>query len=178
MTTDGELEPMLRAAVREIADFPRPGIGFKDITPVLKDDRLFSRCVDAMARPFADSGITLVAGIESRGFILGGAIAARLHTGFVPIRKLGKLPYSTQREEYALEYGTDCLEAHTDAAGPGDRVLVVDDVLATGGTAAAACRLVQKLDAEVAGCSFLLALSFLPGLKSLGDRRISTLVVY
>ena len=178
MTTDADLERTLRAAVREIPDFPRPGIVFKDLTPVLKDAELFPRCRDEMAGPFAGTGVTHIAGIESRGFILGGGIAERLRTGFVPIRKLGKLPYRTQREEYALEYGTDCLEVHVDAAGPGDRVLVVDDVLATGGTAAAACRLVEKLGAEVAGCSFLLALSFLPGLKALSDRRVSTLIEY
>ena len=178
MTRDAELEQMLRTAVREIPDFPKQGIGFKDITPVLKDAALFSRCVDDMARSFASSGVTLVAGIESRGFILGGAIADRLRAGFVPIRKPGKLPFRTQREEYALEYGSDCLEVHVDAAGPGDRVLVVDDVLATGGTAAAACRLVEQLGAEVAGCSFLLALSFLPGLQALAARRVSSLILY
>ena len=178
MKIDAELQRTLRAAVRDVADFPRPGIGFKDITPVLKDATLFPRCMDAMAGPFSDGGVTHIAGIESRGFILGGGVAERLRTGFVPVRKRGKLPYRTQREEYALEYGTDCLEVHIDAAGPGDRVLVVDDVLATGGTAAAACRLIEKLGAEVVGCSFLLALSFLPGLKALADRRVSTLLEY
>ena len=178
MNRDVDLERALRAAVRDIPDFPKPGIGFKDITPVLKDPRLFPMTMDGMSRPFAADGVTHVVGIESRGFILGGAIADRLGTGFVPLRKPGKLPYRTRREEYALEYGTDCLEVHVDAAGPGDRVLVVDDVLATGGTAGAACRLMEKLGAEVVGCSFLLALSFLPGLDALGSRRVSALIVY
>ena len=178
MRTDAELERTLRSTIRDIPDFPKPGVGFKDITPVLKDATLFPRCMDAMARPFDGQGVTHVAGIESRGFILGAAIAERLRTGFVPIRKPGKLPYRTHREEYKLEYGTDCIEIHVDAAGPGDRVLIVDDVLATGGTAAAACRLVEKLGAEVIGCSFLLALSFLPGMTTLEPRRISTLTVF
>jgi adenine phosphoribosyltransferase len=176
--TDAELERTLRSTIRDIPDFPKPGVGFKDITPVLKDATLFPRCMDAMARPFDGKGVTHVAGIESRGFILGAAIAERLRMGFVPIRKPGKLPYQTHREEYALEYGTDCLEIHVDAAGPGDRVLIVDDVLATGGTAAAACRLVEKLGADVAGCSFLLALSFLPGMNVLDGRPTASLLVY
>ena len=178
MTIDAELERTLRAAVREVPDFPKPGIGFKDITPLLKDAVLFARCMDGMARAFAADGVTLVAGIESRGFILGGGIADRLRTGFVPLRKPGKLPHRTQREEYALEYGKDSLEVHVDAAGPGDRVLVVDDVLATGGTAGAACRLLERLGAEVVGCSFLLSLSFLRGQQALASRRVSSLIVY
>ena len=178
MTNDAELERTLRSTIRDIPDFPKPGVGFKDITPVLKDARLFPRCMDEMARPFDGKGVTHVAGIESRGFILGAAIAERLRTGFVPIRKPGKLPYRTHREEYALEYGTDCLEIHVDAAGPGDRVLIVDDVLATGGTAAAACRLVEKLGADVVGCTFLLSLSFLPGMRVLDGRRTASILMY
>jgi adenine phosphoribosyltransferase len=178
VTREEELERTLRSTVRDVQDFPKPGIVFKDITPVLNDPRLFAMAMDEMARPFVGHGVTHVAGIESRGFILAGPVADRLSAGLIPLRKPGKLPYRTQREEYALEYGTDCLEVHIDAAQPGDRVLVVDDVLATGGTAGAACRLLEKLSADVIGCSFLLALSFLPGLKALASRRVSTLIVY
>ena len=178
MTRDAELERMLRAAVREVPDFPRPGISFKDVTPVLADASLFGRVMAAMAKPFARDGVTHVAGIESRGFIFGAAVASRLQVGFLPIRKPGKLPRRTARAEYALEYGTDCLEVHIDAAGPGDRVLVVDDVLATGGTAGAACGLIESLGAEIVGCSFMLTLSFLPGRAALEARRASSLLLY
>lgn len=170
------LERSLRASIRDIPDFPKPGIVFKDITPVLRDARLFARTIEAMATPFGEAGITHVAAIESRGFILGAPVAQRLEAGFVPIRKIGKLPYDTHSEEYALEYGVDHLEVHVDAAGKGNRVLIVDDVLATGGTATAACRLMERLGAEVAGCSFMLALSFLPGLRALADRRVEALL--
>ena len=178
MTTHAELERMLRTAVREVPDFPRPGISFKDVTPVLADASMFGRVSEAMAEPYARDGVTHVAGIESRGFIFGAAVAARLHVGFLPVRKPGRLPRRTARAEYVLEYGVDCLEVHLDAAGPGDRVLIVDDVLATGGTARAACGLIESLGAEVVGCSFLLALSFLPGMSTLEHRRASSLLVY
>jgi adenine phosphoribosyltransferase len=173
-----ELEPLLRRTIRDIPDFPKPGIVFKDITPLLADALLFSRVTDAMAAPFAGEGITHVVGIESRGFILGAPIAQRLAAGFVPMRKPGKLPSTVERVDYALEYGMDALEVHHDAFGGGHRVLVVDDVLATGGTAKAACDLIELLGAELAGCSFLLALSFLPGERVLEGRRIHTLVTY
>lgn len=175
---DPALEQVLLRTIRDVPDFPKPGIVFKDITPVLGDAPLFARVIAAMAAPFEGAGVSHVAAIESRGFILGAPVAERLGAGFVPVRKVGKLPHRTCSEEYALEYGADRLEIHTDAVEQGSRVLVVDDVLATGGTASAACRLVERLDAEVVGLSFLLALSFLPGQATLAARRVSTLVVY
>jgi adenine phosphoribosyltransferase len=172
------LEFALRQSVRDIPDFPKPGIVYKDITPILRDPRLFARTTEAMASPFLDAGVTHVAAIESRGFILGAPVALRLGAGFVPVRKVGKLPFDTHAEEYALEYGTDHLEVHVDAAERGSRILIVDDVLATGGTAGAACRLMERLGGEVVGCSFLIALSFLPGVEALRSRPVSTLLVY
>jgi adenine phosphoribosyltransferase len=173
-----ELEPLLRRTIRDVPDFPKPGIVFKDITPVLADARLFARVTDAMAAPYVDARITHVVGIESRGFILGAPIAQRLAAGFVPMRKPGKLPSRVERVDYALEYGMDALEVHRDAFGGGNRVLVVDDVLATGGTSKAACDLIELLGAELVGCSFLLALSFLPGERVLAGRHVRTLVRY
>lgn len=157
----------LRASIRDVPDYPKPGIVFKDITPLLGASELFARACDFMAAPFADSGITHVVAIESRGFIFGGAIAIRLGAGLVPVRKVGKLPFKTERVEYALEYGTDALEVHIDALTSSSRVLIVDDVLATGGTAAATRRLVEKLGAGVAGAAFLIRLTFLSGTKAL-----------
>jgi adenine phosphoribosyltransferase len=172
------LDARLRAAIRDVPDFPKPGILFKDITPVLSDPGLFHDVSDALAAAFAGAGVTHVAAVESRGFIFGAPVADRLGAGFVPIRKKGKLPSRTEREEYALEYGTDVLEVHADGAGQGSRVLVVDDVLATGGTAAAACRLIERLGADVAGCGFVIALGFLGGSKQLEGRRVETLVTF
>lgn len=169
---------MLRGAIRDIPDYPKEGVIFKDITPVLRDASHFRAACDALAAPFHAMRITHVMGIESRGFILGGPVANRLGAGFVPARKSGKLPWRVERIEYALEYGYDALEAHHDGVQPGDRVLVVDDVLATGGTAAAACRLVEKLGGEVVACTFLLTLSFLEGEKSLEGRVIHSLITY
>lgn len=168
----------LKAVIRDIPDFPKPGIVFKDITPVLADPVLFQRTIRAMAEPFADAGVSYVVGVESRGFILGAPVAVELRAGFIPVRKPGKLPYRTAAAEYALEYGSDRLEIHEDAHAPDARVLVVDDVLATGGTAGATCRLVEGLGGVVVGCSFLLALSFLPGLSALSGRRVEALVTY
>jgi adenine phosphoribosyltransferase len=168
----------LKGAIRDIPDFPKPGIVFKDITPVLADPVLFQRTIRAMAAPFADAGVRYVVGVESRGFILGAPVAVELSAGFIPVRKPGKLPYRTAAAEYALEYGSDRLEIHEDAHAPDARVLVVDDVLATGGTAGATCRLVEGLGGVVVGCSFLLALSFLPGLSALSGRRVEALVTY
>jgi adenine phosphoribosyltransferase len=176
--TDPALTQRLKAAIRDIPDFPKPGIVFKDITPVLSDPDLFRRTTRAMAAPFADSAVSYVVGVESRGFILGAPVALELGAGFIPVRKPGKLPYRTTAAEYALEYGTDRLEIHADAHAPDARVLVVDDVLATGGTAGATCRLVEALGGVVVGCSFLIALSFLPGLAALSGRRVEALVSY
>jgi len=168
----------LRAAVRDIPDFPKPGIVFKDITPLLGDPALLARAIDGMAAPFRGRGITHVAAIESRGFLLAGPIAAAIGAGVIPVRKTGKLPYDRRRVTYALEYGTDALEVHVDAcAGRGD-VLVVDDVLATGGTAAAACELIESVGGSVAGCSFLIELGFLGGAERLAGRRVESVLTY
>lgn len=153
----------LAAVLRTIPDFPESGIQFKDITPVLADPRLFSEAVDRLKAPFMGADVTHVVGIESRGFWFGGALAERLGAGFIPARKPGKLPAATLCETYALEYGTDALEIHADALGEGDRVLVHDDVIATGGTAAAVARLIRRTSAEVVGFSFFVELAFLDG---------------
>ncbi|MEP6621714.1 MAG: adenine phosphoribosyltransferase [bacterium] len=153
----------LSAALRDVPDFPKPGIVFKDITPLLQDAALLRDLVGAMAVPWANRGITHVAGIESRGFILAPPIALVLGAGFIPIRKPGKLPWQHTGVDYALEYGTDRLEVHDDACPPMANVLVVDDVLATGGTAAAACSLIKKVGGMVVGCSFLLEIDALRG---------------
>lgn len=175
---DGDLEQRARSLVRDIADYPKPGIVFKDITPLLADPRGFHDVTRAMAAPFEKDAITHVVAIESRGFILGAPVAQMLNAGFIPVRKPGKLPAQTLREEYELEYGTDALEIHADACPNGARVLIVDDVLATGGTAAATCRLVESLGAAVVGFSFLITLSFLPGMTKLTGRRVSRLLQY
>jgi adenine phosphoribosyltransferase len=161
------LEHRVRDALRPIKDYPKPGIVFQDITPVLANARLLQDVITAMAKPFASRGVTHVAGIEARGFILGGAVANALGAGFVPMRKPGKLPWERVTEEYALEYGTDSLECHRDGLESASKVLVVDDVLATGGTAKAAGLLARKLGAEVLGYSFLLEISFLKGRERL-----------
>ncbi|MDQ6888331.1 MAG: adenine phosphoribosyltransferase [Gemmatimonadota bacterium] len=168
----------VRALIRDVPDFPKKGITFKDITPLLLDAQLFRATTDAMAAPFASERISQVVAIESRGFLLGAPIAQRLGCGLVPFRKSGKLPWKVSRAEYALEYGSDALECHQDALGAGNRVLVVDDVLATGGTAGAAIQLVESCGAQVVGCAFLIALSFLPGLAALGDRRVEAVVTF
>lgn len=171
------VKQQLRTLIRDIPDYPKPGIVFKDITPLLANPEAFSLATEAMAEPFAESGITHVVAIESRGFILGGPIAQRLDAGFIPVRKPGKLPAKTLRGA-ELEYGTDTLEIHADACVPAARVLIVDDVLATGGTADATRRLVESIGAEVVGFSFLMALSFLPGLERLSSRTTSSLLVF
>ncbi len=176
--SDADLQDRVRAAVRDVPDFPKPGIMFKDITPVLRDARLFADVTAAMAAPFASSGITHVVAIESRGFIFGAPIAQHLGAAFVPMRKPGKLPWSVLREDYALEYGQDALEVHRDAMGSMARALIVDDVLATGGTAGAACRLAERFGVPVIGCSFLIELEFLAGRSRLGGRTASALVAY
>ncbi|MBI2796349.1 MAG: adenine phosphoribosyltransferase [Gemmatimonadetes bacterium] len=173
-----DLVTRIRATVRDVPDFPRPGILFKDITPLLGDAQLFRDITDAIAAPWARAGITHVAAIESRGFLLGSPVAQRLGAALVPVRKPGKLPAAAVRESYALEYGSDTLEMHADAMPAGARVLVVDDVLATGGTAAAACALVERVDALVQGVGLLLELGALNGRSRLADRRITTLVTF
>ncbi len=165
-------------AIRDVPDFPKPGIIFKDITPLLLDPRRFRRAVELMAGPFDRSKARRVVSIESRGFLLGAPIALLLEAGLVPIRKPGKLPAARGRVEYALEYGTDALEMHRDAVGPGDRVLVVDDVLATGGTAEAAAKLVRAHGAEVVGFTFLIELDFLKGRERLRSERVEALLHY
>lgn len=168
----------LRALIRDVPDYPRPGILFKDITPLLGDPRSFRAACEAMAASFRSENITHVAAIESRGFLFGAPIALSLNAAVVPIRKRGKLPYDAEFEEYELEYGTDALEMHVDALPSGARVLIVDDVLATGGTAAAACRLVERLQGNVIGCSFLIRLTFLNGLERLAERKVSSIIAY
>ena len=172
---DGLRHRML-AALRDVPDFPQKGIIFKDITPVLADAALLRDLIGGLAAPWKEAGITHVAGIESRGFILAPPIAITLGAGFIPIRKPGKLPCRTVGREFALEYGTDRLEIHADACPTRSRVLLVDDVLATGGTATAACELIEQVGGEVAGCSFLLAIPGLGGSARLGDRRIDSLL--
>ena len=178
MSSASELERALRAANRDVPDFPKPGILFKDITPVLLDASLFGQTTEAMATPFTAQRITHVVAIESRGFLFGAPVAQKLGAGLVPVRKPGKLPHARTRVEYSLEYGTDALEMHSDALQGGDRVLVVDDVLATGGTARATCELVERHGAMVVACVFLIGLTFLPGLAALEGRRVETLVRY
>ena len=157
----------VQRSLRAIPDYPKPGILFQDITPVLRDGPLLQEVISDMCRPFLDRGVTHVMGIEARGFILGGAVAAALGAGFVPARKPGKLPWERATESYDLEYGSDSLEAHRDALEPGNRVLVVDDVLATGGTARAAGQLARRLGAELVGWSFLLEIGDLNGRERL-----------
>ncbi|MGH7673675.1 MAG: adenine phosphoribosyltransferase [Gemmatimonadales bacterium] len=168
----------LYGAVRDVPDFPKPGIVFKDITPVLLDPKLLGLAVNLMASAFRGAGTTRVVAIESRGFLLAPPIALALGAGLVPVRKPGKLPAAAHRVDYALEYGTDALEMHRDALGPGERVLVVDDVLATGGTAAAAVRLVRGTGADLVGLAFLIELDFLHGRRQLEGLRIEALLHY
>jgi len=164
--------------VRAIHDYPRPGVVFRDITPLLGDAAALRSTVDAMADRFAGTPIDRVIGIEARGFILGAPLALALGAGFVPIRKAGKLPWAVVREEYQLEYGSDKLEIHRDALHPGERILVVDDVLATGGTAAAACRLCDVLGADVVGLAVLIEIAGLSGRDRLTGRRVESLLVF
>ena len=169
-------EEPLRSLIREVPDWPTPGVSFKDITPLLADPKAFDDAVERLARSFADREVTHVVGIEARGFVLAAPIALRLGVGFVPARKPGKLPWTTRVEPYELEYGTDELQMHADAVVPGDRALIVDDVLATGGTASAAVRLVESAGVEVVGIGFLLELGFLGGAEKLpADRHVSLL---
>ncbi len=174
----GDVEKLLKAKIRSIPDYPKKGILFRDITPMLKDSRSFSMCVRELARNFERDRIEYVAGIEARGFILGGAIAEALHAGFIPIRKKGKLPYQKVSIDYELEYNIGTLEMHSDAVEKGNRVLIVDDLLATGGTAKAAAGLLGKLGAEIAGFAFVIELTDLDGRKQLDGEKIISLVKY
>jgi adenine phosphoribosyltransferase len=162
--------------IRDIPDFPKQGVVFKDITPLLASPEGFRDAIDTIASEYADAGITKVMGAEARGFIFGGALAYKLGAGFVPARKPGKLPWATTGHTYELEYGSDTLEVHMDAVVPGDVVLIVDDVLATGGTAAAKGSLVEKMGATVAGFAFLIELDFLGGRSKLGEPKIVSLI--
>jgi adenine phosphoribosyltransferase len=164
------LTDSIKAVIRDVPDFPKPGILFKDITPVLAMPEIRKEIVLAIVKKFKDQSIEAVAGIEARGFIIGSMIAQQMELPFVPIRKAGKLPYKSIREDYALEYGTAAIEMHEDALKPGQRVLLHDDLLATGGTATAAGKLIEKLGAELVGFSFIINLSFLPGETSLREK--------
>jgi adenine phosphoribosyltransferase len=168
----------LKAKIRSVPDFPKAGILFYDITTLLRDKEGFQEAIAALTRPFERATIDLVVGVESRGFILGGAVADRLGAGFAPVRKKGKLPSKTVQETYDLEYGTDCLEIHSDAVQTGERVLIVDDVLATGGTAAATTALVRKLGGSVQSLAFLVELEFLNGRSKLGKEPIHSVLTY
>jgi adenine phosphoribosyltransferase len=168
----------LRATIRDVPDFPKPGIVFKDITTLLKDPVAFRRAVDLLTVLCGDLSLDRVAAVESRGFIIGSVLAHRLGAGFVPVRKQGKLPYRTVKATYELEYGTDCLEIHEDAFTRGERVLIVDDLIATGGTARAVADLVERLGGAVAACAFLVELSFLNGRDKLAGYEVLSLIRY
>ena len=168
----------LRAMIREVPDFPKPGILFYDITTLLREPDAFAAVIDAMAAEVGEDQVDLVVGMESRGFIFAAPLAVKLGAGFVPVRKLGKLPAETIEVEYALEYGTATLEVHRDAIEPGQRVLIVDDLLATGGTVMGTIELVQRLGGTIAGLSFMVELTALHGRKKLGDFQIHTLLTY
>ena len=174
MTTPDEM----KRYVRDVPDYPQKGIIFRDITPLLGDKKIFREVVDLMSKAWLADPPDLVAAIEARGFIPGAAIAVKLGVGFVPIRKTGKLPWSTVMESYDLEYGTDSLEVHSDAVQPGQTVLIVDDVLATGGTASAAVRLMRKLGAAVVGVQVLIELGYLDGRQRLSDVKLVSEITY
>jgi adenine phosphoribosyltransferase len=175
-------KPVTRAeiecAVRNVPDFPKAGIQFKDITPVLADARLFSGAIDLLTENFTPGSIDSVVGIDARGFIFAAAAATKLHAGFVPVRKKGKLPFQTIEQDYGLEYGNATVAIHVDALKPGARVLLVDDLLATGGTAAAAISLIKKLGGRILEVGFLIELKFLDGRSKLGDVNVRSLVTY
>ena len=174
MITPREVE----AAIRNVPDFPKPGIQFKDITPVLADARLFSGTIDLLIKDYKPGSIDAVVGIDARGFIFDAAAAMKLDAGFVPVRKKGKLPFKTHEQDYALEYGSATVAMHIDALKPGARVLLVDDLLATGGTAAAASALVKKLGAQIVEVIFLIELKFLNGRQKLNGYPVRSVVVY
>jgi adenine phosphoribosyltransferase len=168
----------IKAAIRNVPDFPKPGIQFKDITPVLADARLFAGTIDLLTEKFKPGSVDAVVGIDARGFIFAAAAAMKLRAGFVPVRKKGKLPHKTHEQDYALEYGSATVAMHVDALQPGARVLLIDDLLATGGTAAAAAALVKKLGAEILEIRFLIELKFLNGREKLKEFPVRSLIVY
>lgn len=168
----------VREHIRSVPDYPKPGVNFRDITPLLGNSAAFGRAVDDLVSRFGDTRVDRVVGIESRGFIVAAPVAYRLRAGFVPVRKAGKLPWAVAREEYDLEYGRDKLEIHRDAIHPGEKILIVDDVLATGGTAAATGRLVDTLGGDIVGFGFLLELTELGGRATLDAPRIESLTSY
>ncbi|MDP2939044.1 MAG: adenine phosphoribosyltransferase [Candidatus Omnitrophota bacterium] len=168
----------LKKIIRTIVDFPKPGINFRDITTLLKEKGAFKRAVELLAKNFRKLNIDLVVAVEARGFILGGAVAYRLGAGFVPVRKKGKLPYKTMSASYELEYGTDVLEIHEDAIKPGNRILIVDDLLATGGTLKAVADLVTKFGAEIVGIAYLIELTDLKGREKLKDYNLLSIIKF
>lgn len=168
----------LEAKIRNIPDFPSPGIQFKDITPLVRDPATLRLAVHQLLHPFLGERLTAVAGMEARGFIFGSLVAWELGVGFVPLRKPGKLPFQVQSASYDLEYGSATLELHVDALGPGDRVLLIDDLIATGGTAAASCELIEQMGAEIAGCAFVIELDELKGRQKLSRYRVHALIHY
>lgn len=168
----------IESVIRNIPDFPKPGIQFKDITPLLADARLFAGSIDLLIGDFKPGMVDAVVGIDARGFIFAAAAALRLQAGFVPVRKKGKLPYHTHEQDYALEYGTNTIAIHTDAVKPGSRVLLVDDLLATGGTAGAAAALLHKIGAEILEASFLIELTFLGGREKLKGYPVRSVIRY
>jgi adenine phosphoribosyltransferase len=178
MTHENATVEQLAKAIRNVPDFPQPGIQFKDITPVLSDPRLFAGSIDLLAGQFQPGSIDAVVGIDARGFIFAAAVAYKLRCGFVPVRKKGKLPYLAYEQSYDLEYGSNTIAIHTDAVKPGSRVLLVDDLLATGGTAGAAAKLLQRLGAKILEITFLIELSFLKGRSKLEGFPVRSLIVF
>jgi len=168
----------IMALIRDVPDFPEPGIVFRDLTPVLANGPALARVTADLARPYHNDGITAVAGMEARGFIFGALVAQALGVGFVPLRKPGKLPAAAHSVSYDLEYGSASLEMHTDAVGPGDRILLIDDLIATGGTAAASCELVNRAGADIAACAFVIELDFLNGRERLRGTPVHSLIHY
>lgn len=168
----------IKRFIRDIPDFPKPGILFKDITPLLKEPGAFAAVIDSFASEFGKDKLDAVAGIESRGFIFGSALALSMGIGFIPIRKPGKLPYRTRRRQYSLEYGTDAVEIHEDAVKPGERILLVDDLIATGGTAKAAAELLKDIGADLVALAFVVELTFLKGVDKFGGDKVFSLMKF
>ena len=171
-------QSLLKTKIRDIPDFPKQGIVFKDITPLVQDPTSLRLAVDSLAEPFREHDITAVAGMEARGFIFGSLVAWQLGVGFIPLRKPGKLPYDVQSVDYTLEYGQASLEAHIDSIQPGDKILLIDDLLATGGTAKASCELVEKLGGEIVACAFVIELMILGGRNQLSSYPTYSLIQY